>query len=168
MTNWPEDTPKSQINLSFQLIGSKELTEKINQDIEDLVFHAVDQDLIPKILTIGRVVLESIATSTVEYNFKKSWKRCLKAKNRGEIFSNFSFVMLDYVESIMKEEGIFDEDREKGFKTFYDPDEKYFRLLCIDPSRKAERRETATKDGYSYLALYYKDHILVDFTDLVN
>ncbi len=150
--------------LPLKTIGSSELHEQVLDDIDNLIKEARKQNLKPFILVVGPLFIEIGSAQSLIQELKiPDWEKAIS--ELGDIMKN---LLSDKILSIRKmcesKNGMFASDTIKGINVFFDPDEPYMTLKCVDPATKGEPGEAVTKDGYLILTMKFrKEEILVEF-----
>ena len=143
--------------IKFKDLGSPELRDQVFNDIEYILETAVTRGLIPKIMVVGSFFIHfgSVETVMVELGIK-SWH---------EAISDDSPILKDIVNTKVLNTyttcegnfGKFSHNKERGIDIYFDPDEEYISLRCIDPTTKSDKPECSTKDGYMIVTLFFEE-----------
>lgn len=152
------------MNIPFRLIGSKDLHTQIVQDIDSLIDAAKDRKLIPMMLAVGSVFIEIAAAQTVLSESKtENWDKEFK-NNPNFLADSFKEKKRKIYLMCLKAEGKVGEDVDRKIDIYFDPDEEYMRLTCVDKNSKAKDNEPSTGEGYPIMVLHFKpEDILPDY-----
>jgi len=156
------------MNISIKDLGSKNLHQQVIDDIEELVSQAHAKSFIPFILVVGPLFLE---VATAQYLIKEdkisNWIGSYSSdyKTLSELFKKKK---LDLYTLCLKNNGSFGTDKERKLDIFFDPDETYLKLKCVDINTKSGDNTNVTAQGHPiYVLRFSPEDILPDYlTDL--
>lgn len=155
------------MKISFTLIGSNELHDQIVKDIDSLIEGAYKRNLIPLLLTVGNVFMDVAVAQSICATKSIIWENTF-SKNKKRLSRFFDKKKKQLYNSILKSNGKVGHDESRNLDIFFDPDEPYLSLRCVDKNTKAKDNEPSTKQGYAILVVKFKadeiDEILSDFT----
>jgi len=139
---------------SLSYLGSKELYIKIIQDLNGLMLHSFDQNLIPFQLVVGQLFVEMSCVHSLISDFNlKDWEGSCKNIPQ-ELSFLFNTRYKEVLKVIEEKQGILGYKDTIGI--YFDPEEDYMCLYSIDPNTKADPTEIKTADGYLILRLSCK------------
>jgi len=149
---------------SLSYLGSKELYVKIIQDLNNLMLHSFDNNLIPLQLVVGQLFVEMSCVHSLisDFNLKDWESSCLNIPK--ELSFLFDTRYKEVLKVLEEKQGVLGYKDTVGI--YFDPEEPYMCLYAIDPNTSAEPHEMKTGDGYLILKLSYKEE---DYTvKLIN
>jgi hypothetical protein len=149
--------------ISLKVIGSEKLRKHIVDDIQYILGVAKERSLIPKMLVVGSFFIKfgSVETLITELNIG-NWEEAVQ-KSHTTLNAIISEKLLATYEECEKQNGKFADTALIGIEIYFDPDEYYMSLKCIDPSIKVSNpNELATKDGYQITSLYFQEDEVLD------
>lgn len=153
------------MDLSFKLLGSSLIQNRIAQDITDLIEESERRGLKPLHLVVGNLFMQVGAVhATIEDLHIGNWDLALETDlhNLKKKINTRLLKLLFICEEKSGFIGI-----EGTVSIYYDPDEPYISLLAIDPKEKAADNEKQTGDGHPILVFKYKpEEILIEFNFL--
>ena len=158
------------MNITLRVLGSEDLHEEIISDIEHLVTKATSQKLKPMMLVVGKAFVEvGAAQALIQELDIKDWNKELDKKFElmSELVRNKILLIYQLCES---KGGKFGTDPVRNIDIFFDPEEPYLTLYCVDPTTKAKGDESKTKDGFLICSVSFPSHeILVNFyPEIIN
>lgn len=142
------------IDLSLSFLCSSDTYDQVLKDIDELISYSLEQKFHPFILVVGNIFVEITCARLVckEVENSKKYKNIEKF-DLGNIIEERRLTMYKKCE---EQGGKIGFDKTRKLILFYDPDEFYISLQCIDKSRKATQKELMTGDGYPICSLRYK------------
>lgn len=152
------------MNIPFSLIGSEDLHNQVVQDIDILLEAAGDHKFVPVMLSVGTLFVEIASAQTVVSDYSiDNWEVFYK-KDPEAIIAYFKEKKKEIYDMCLKRLGKLGEDDKRQIKIYFDPDEPYMMLTCIDKNKKAKDNEPRTVQGYPICILRFKpEEILPDY-----
>lgn len=153
-----------RLELPLKSVGSNELHEQVLNDIESLILRSNSRKFRPLILVVGPLFIEVGAAQTLVQDLNiPNWEQSVL-----EFKGIMTELLLNKRLSIMKmcetKNGEFAQESIKGMSVFFDPDEEYLSLRCVDTNTKGSDKDPTTKDGYLIVTLRFRrEEILPDF-----
>lgn len=127
------------------------------RDVDELIDFAKQKQFKPIILVIGSVFLEILCAKLVKDSLKLK-KNLLSNKVIRDAFRQKLLEKRFYYYSRCENNhGKIGLDRSRNVVIFYNPDETYLSIQCVDGSRKAVQAEACSGDGYPICSLKFKD-----------
>lgn len=158
------------MNLNYSFLCSDELFDRITADIKELIETAQRSQLKPTILLIGRVFLDLGVSRSICQEYKIN-KISLDLK---EFFSSMSQIFQERLLKLMlkceQEDGFVGSDKNYNIELYFDPDEDYMSLLCIDPITRPVEGDLVDDSGKKILTLSFDKEQLIEllFSNLLN
>ncbi len=140
---------------SLVLLGSADLHQELVEDVEHLIHIAVEKEFRPLMLVVGPLFMYVGAIqSIIQDNQIKNWPEELQA-NRLELTRTIQEKILLIYQLCDLKSGKFTEEDTRKIDIYFDPDELYLNLLCVDPKTQAQGDELRTRDGYLIVSVAF-------------
>lgn len=152
------------MNLPLSLLGTKDLRNQVVSDVERIFNLASNQGLVPVTLAVGPIFIELAAAHSVISTYKiEDWESHVGNNPCfiSELFAKHKKKLLD---SSLQKDGLIRLDEKTGATIFFDPEEEYMNLTCVDRTKKAKDNEPSSGDGYLLRSFRYDpEKILPDY-----
>lgn len=155
-------------DISFKTLGSKELYSQLIEDIELLFDRAEEHKLVPRLMVVGPLFIEIASTQALIRELTiNDWDDQVE-QNLPIIKELVNKKIITVYKACEEQHGKFGDDSNKKIAIYFDPEEEYLNLHCVDPKSKSKNSdELKTKDGYHYVFIKFKlDEVLVEYGPL--
>lgn len=152
-------------SISIRSLGTSDIYKQLVGDIELLFEKAVEQKLVPRLMVVGPVFLEIASVQALIRELQiDDWD--VQVNESLPILSELiSNKILTVYKMCDEHHGKFGEDPKEKISIYFDPEEDYITLQCVNPKIKSKNpADIKTKDGYPYLCINLDlDEVLIDF-----
>ncbi len=142
---------------SLSFLCSDETYNILISDIDDLLSYANNVKFKPIILVVGSIFVEVICAKLVckDLDTDDTWFKYNKKQKK--LVRLFEDKRVKFYKQCEKNFGKIGHDKSRKIDIYYDPDEFYLAVRCIDSNRKSRGNEISSADGYPICSLKFKD-----------
>jgi hypothetical protein len=151
-------------NFPYSEISSDKLRDQIIGDIDFLIDGAATKKLKPFILVVGTLFVETGTIQSIMQDLVLDTEECSFEENSKVIIALFKSKRILIYRDCENKSGKFGRDEQRGVDLYFDPDEPYLSLICIDTNKSGGNTDLKTADNYPYYKIKFKpEEVLVEF-----